>query len=101
MLCIGRTNEPIGVTWHFDEDPAEGIRVFEVAAGYMEVVDIYHILSEAGIKPRVIFYGVEDILTSSPLWRIYAIIKKLAPSFVQFYKMPVHAVHGVISRIDM
>ena len=101
MLCIGRTNEPIGVTWHFDEDPAEGIRVFEVAAGYMEVVDIYHILSEAGIKPRVIFYGVEDILTSSPVWRIYAIIKKLAPSFVQFYKMPVHAVHGVISRIDM
>ena len=67
----------------------------------MEVVDIDHIMTEAGIKARVIFYGVEDILTSSPVWRIYAIIKKMAPSFVQFYKMPIHAVHGVISRIDM
>lgn len=101
MLSIARTYEPTGISWHFAEDPAEGLRVFEVAAGYMEVVDIDHILAEAGVKPRVIFYGVEDILTRSPVWRIYALIKKLAPSFVQFYKMPLHAVHGVISRIDM
>lgn len=101
MLCMSRTYEPTGIAWRFAEDPAEGIRVFEVTAGYMEVVDIDHILTEAGIKARVIFYGVEDILTNSPVWRIYAIIKKLAPSFVQFYKMPPHAVHGVISRIDM
>ncbi len=101
MLCMSRTYEPTGVTWRFADNPAEGIRVFEVSAGYMEVVDIDHIMTEAGIKARVIFYGVEDILTSSPVWRIYAIIKKMAPSFVQFYKMPTHAVHGVISRIDM
>ena len=101
MLCMSRTYEPTGVSWHFEPDAAEGIRLFVVSAGYMEVVDIDHILSQAGIKPRVIFYGVEDILTSSPVWRFYALIKKLAPSFVQFYKMPTHAVHGVISRIDM
>ncbi len=101
MLCMSRTYEPTGVIWRFADNPADGIRVFEVSAGYMEVVDIDHIMTEAGIKARVIFYGVEDILTSSPLWRIYAIIKKMAPSFVQFYKMPIHAVHGVISRIDM
>ena len=101
MLCMSRTYEPTGVVWRFAEDPAEGIRVFEVSAGYMEVVDIDHIMNEAGIKARVIFYGVEDILTTSPVWRIYAVIKKMAPSFVQFYKMPIHAVHGVISRIDM
>ena len=101
MLCMSRTYEPTGVTWRFADNPADGIRVFEVSAGYMEVVDIDHIMTEAGIKARVIFYGVEDILTSSPVWRIYAIIKKMAPSFVQFYKMPIHAVHGVISRIDM
>ena len=101
MLCMSRTYEPTGVVWRFAEDPAEGIRVFEVFAGYMEVVDIDHIMNEAGIKARVIFYGVEDILTTSPVWRIYAVIKKMAPSFVQFYKMPIHAVHGVISRIDM
>ena len=101
MLCMSRTYEPTGVVWRFAEDPAEGIRVFEVSAGYMEAVDIDHIMNEAGIKARVIFYGVEDILTTSPVWRIYAVIKKMAPSFVQFYKMPIHAVHGVISRIDM
>ena len=45
------------------------------------------------LAPMVVLFGF--------LFEIYAIIKKMAPSFVQFYKMPIHAVHGVISRIDM
>ena len=28
-------------------------------------------------------------------------IKKLTPAFVQFYKLPPHKLHGVISRIEM
>lgn len=99
MLSISRTYEPLGLECHFEDSPVEGIQMFTVTAGYMEVVDVDAILGEAGIKSRAIFYGVEDILTRSPLWKIYATIKKLAPPFVQFYKLPLHSVHGVISRI--
>lgn len=67
----------------------------------MEVVDIAAILAAAGIRPRAIFYGVEDIITNRPLARAYALIKRLAPSFVQFYKLPTHAVHGVVSRVTL
>lgn len=99
MLSISRTYEPLGVECRFEDSPVEGIQIFTVTAGYMEVVDVDAILGEAGIKSRAIFYGVEDILTRSPLWKIYAVIKKLAPPFVQFYKLPLQSVHGVISRI--
>ena len=99
MLSISRTYEPLGVECRFEDSSVEGIQIFTVTAGYMEVVDVDAILGEAGIKSRAIFYGVEDILTRSPLWKIYAVIKKLAPPFVQFYKLPLQSVHGVISRI--
>lgn len=99
MLSISRTYEPLGLECHYEKSPVEGIQMFTVTAGYMEVVDVDAILGEAGIKSRAIFYGVEDIMTRSPLWKIYAVIKKMAPPFVQFYKLPLQSVHGVISRI--
>jgi KUP system potassium uptake protein len=49
----------------------------------------------------VIFYGVEDIVTENVIWKTYSIIKKLTPAFVQFYELPAHKIHGVITRIEM
>jgi len=37
----------------------------------------------------------------NPVWRIFSIIKKLIPNFVQFYKLPARKLHGVITRIEM
>ena len=47
------------------------------------------------------FYGVEDIETKNFMWKIFALIKKLTPSFVQFYKLPAHKLHGVVMRVEM
>jgi len=58
-------------------------------------------LKDFGINERVIFYGVEDIVTESPIWKVFAFIKKVSPAFVQFYEMPAHKLHGVITRIEM
>ena len=92
---------PFGVGSSFNEEPAEGLRVFEIRLGYMEVVDVEKILKSSGINEKVIFYGVEDIVTENIIWKIYSTIKKLTPPFVQFYKLPPHKLHGVLSRIEM
>ena len=101
MLSISRTYEPQGLECRFEDTHVAGIQVFTVTAGYMEHIDIDGLLEKTGIKPRAIFYGVEDIFTRSIVWKVYAVIKKLAPPFVQFYKLPLHSVHGVISRISL
>lgn len=101
MLSIQRKYEPFGVDCALRPAPVKEIRIFEVSAGYMEMVDIEKLLEENGIRGRVIFYGVEEILTTSLIWRVFAFIKKLSPSFVLFYKMPSYKVHGVIVRVTM
>jgi len=89
------------VTGFFKEDLGYGLRVFEIQVGYMEIPDIEEILSEAGIVEKTIFYGIEDIVTENILWKIFSIIKKLTPNFVQFYKLPPHKLHGVMTRVEM
>jgi len=67
----------------------------------MEVVDVEDILKRAGIDEKVIFYGLEDISTSNPVWSVFAGIKRLTPSFVQFYKLPSQKLHGILTRLEM
>ena len=57
------------------------------------------ILKQISIKEKVIFYGVEDIETQNPVWKIFAFIKKITPTFVSFYNLPAHKIHGVITQI--
>jgi KUP system potassium uptake protein len=67
----------------------------------MEVPDIEEILKEAGIDEQTIFYGLEDIITNNIGWKVFSIIKKLSPAFVQFYNLPAHKLHGVMTRVEM
>jgi KUP system potassium uptake protein len=69
--------------------------------GYMEIIDVVKILKNKGIDEKTIFYGIEDIITDNLLWKIFSTIKKLSPSFVQFYDLPSDKLHGVITRIEM
>jgi KUP system potassium uptake protein len=92
---------PFGSTAVFKDDLAKGLRVFEIRMGYLEITDIEKIIYAADIHPRVIFYGVEDIATKNPFWRIFTVIKKLTPSFVQFYKLPSAKLHGVVAQVKM
>ncbi len=101
IVSIIKLDNPFGVTSSFKDTLAEGLRVFEIRMGYMEVIDVEKILKESGIDEKTIFYGLEDIVTDNVVWKIYSTIKKLTPAFVQFYKLPSHKLHGVITRIEM
>ncbi len=101
VISINRLDDPFGIKGFFKENVTEGLRTFEIQAGYLEVVNVEAILKEFGVDERVIFYGVEDIVTESPIWKVFAFIKKVSPAFVQFYEMPAHKLHGVITRIEM
>ncbi len=101
IVSMVTLNEPFGVTGNFIDNPADGLRVFEIQAGYMEMVKVSDILKAAGIEEKVIFFGLEDIVPKSLLWNIFSIIKKLTPHFVQFYELAPRKLHGVAMRIEM
>jgi len=101
IVSLKRLENPFGVSSSFIETEIAGLRVFEIQMGYMEVVDVEKILKASGIDEKAIFYGLEDIVTENIIWKIYSTIKKLTPAFVQFYKLPSHKLHGVLSRVEM
>lgn len=101
IVSINIMDNPFCINAFFKENPAAGLRTFEIQAGYMEVIDMEEILKQAGIKEKVIFYGIEDITTGNILWNIFAAIKRLTPAFVQFYKLPSRKLHGIITRIEI
>ena len=101
IISIIRTEQPFGVTWGVTREITPGLSIFEIYLGYMEIVDIGKILQEAGIDEKTIFYGMEDIVTVHIVWRIFAAIKRLTPSVVQFYKLPADKIHGVVTRVEL
>ncbi|MCZ7381545.1 MAG: KUP/HAK/KT family potassium transporter [Candidatus Methanoperedens sp.] len=101
IVSMIKLENPFGVGSSFKEKLADGLRIFEIRMGYMEVVDVEKLLKESGIDEKTIFYGLEDIVTENIIWKFYSTIKKLTPPFVQFYKLPPHKLHGVLSRIEM
>jgi KUP system potassium uptake protein len=101
LVSIVRSDEPFGVKGHFMDELAPGLRTFEIYQGYMEIIDVEEILREAGIDEKAIFYGLEDVIAQNPFWKLFSLIKRLSPAFVQFYKLPAHKLHGVVTRIEM
>jgi len=101
LISIVRTDEPFGVKTMLKKDIAPGLEALEVRAGYMVMLDLENILKMNGIREKVIFYGIEDINTPNPVWKVFSLIKKLTPNFVQFNKLPVGRLHGVVTRVEM
>jgi KUP system potassium uptake protein len=101
IVSIIRTEQPFGITWGVTREIAKGLSIFEIYLGYMEIVDIGAILKEAEIDEKTIFYGMEDIVSRHPVWRIFGAIKRLTPSMVQFYKLPSDKIHGVVTRVEL
>jgi len=101
IVSVVQRDDPFGVAWFFREELAEGLRLFEIQVGYMELLDMEKILRDAQIEPRTIFYGVEEIIARSFVWKLFALIKRLTPSFVQFYRLPAHLLHGVVVRVEL
>jgi KUP system potassium uptake protein len=101
LVSIRSTDKPFGVKTHLDPDLADGLQLFTVTAGYMEVIDIVFLLQNHGIEEKTIFYGIETVVTDRFFWKIYSIIKKISPPFVQFYTLPPEKMHGVVTRVVM
>lgn len=101
LLSIFRSDYPYGIEIIHDEALEKGLESFIIKAGYKENVDIEKILKAVEIDPKVIFYGVEDIYTKNPVWRVFSLIKRISPSFVKFYHIPGAKLHGILSRIEI
>ncbi|MBV5341368.1 MAG: KUP/HAK/KT family potassium transporter [Deltaproteobacteria bacterium] len=101
FISVMRTDDPFGTVFKHKTGIANGLEFFEVSAGYMVVLDIEAALKQHGIQEKVIFYGIEDIETRNPIWKIFALIKKLTPNFVQFNKLPSTKMQGVVTRVEM
>jgi len=101
IVSIITMDKPFGVKSFFKEDLAPGLRAFEIQIGYMEVVNIELLLKGADINEKSIFYGLEEITTRNFFWKIFSMMKRLAPPFVQFHDLPPNKLHGVITRIEI
>jgi len=101
FVSIIKSEGPFGVESSFTKELAKGLRVFEIKIGYMEIVDVEQLLKDKGIYEKTIFYGIEDIFATNIVWKVFSVIKKLSPSFVQFYRLPPEELHGVMTRFEM
>lgn len=100
FIQINKTNEAFGLHYDFS-NVTTGLNVLKIDVGYMEVFRLEKVLKALNIEEKAIFYGVEEIETSNVFWHIFSIIKKVTPTFVSFYKLPVHKIHGVITQIKL
>jgi len=101
LVWIQITEKPFGVETHLDPALADGLQLFTITTGYMEVIDIVSLLESHGIEGKTIFYGIENIVSDKAFWKLYSIIKKVSPPFVQFYTLPAEKMHGVVTRVVM
>jgi len=101
LITIQVLDSAFGRDKQFQEELAPGLRVFQVRYGYMELIDLTHILREAGIQEKTIFFGAEEIVSDNLVWKVFSIVKRLAPNFVQFYRLPTGKIHGVVTRYEM
>jgi len=101
FISIVKSESPFGIDSSLTKELAKGLSIFEINVGYMEIVDVAQILKDNGIYEKTIFYGIEDIFTDNLIWKVFSVIKKLSPSFVQFYRLPIDELHGVLTRFEM
>jgi KUP system potassium uptake protein len=101
LISIYRTDDPFGLETSLQKELGTGLDAFSVRAGYMEMFDIEQLLKNNGIEEKVVFYGIEDITTSNPIWKVFSTLKKLTPNFVQFNHLPAAKLQGVVTRVEM
>jgi KUP system potassium uptake protein len=102
FLSIKNSSLPYGIKDNLLEINKETqIYLLEVEVGYLEVLNIQDILSKYNLKPVVIFYGQENIVTSSLSMKIYSFLRKVAPTIVDFYNFPISKTIGINTNITL
>lgn len=100
FIQINKTSEAFGLHYNLS-NVAQGLNILKIDVGYMEVFKLEGVLKALDIEEKAIFYGVEEIETTNFFWHIFALIKKITPTFVNFYNLPKHKIHGVVTQINM
>ncbi len=101
LISIRTSENPYGIEVNKIDDIAVGLSGIQIIAGYLEILDITKLLKDHGVDEKVIFYGVDDIATNKVLLKLYAFMKKITPSFVQFYDLPYNKLHGVVTKLEL
>ncbi len=101
LVSLTTTERPYGLNYEKVENLAHGLSGIKIEHGYMEIIDLQTMLKKNNVKEKVIFYGVDDILTKKPLLKVFAFLKKITPSFVRFYTLPYNKLHGVLTRLEI
>ena len=101
LVSVKVKDSPFGVAGHFEKDLAPGLRVYEINSGYMEVISVERLMKNAGIDEKTIFYGLEDIASKNIVWKIFSLIKRINPTFIQFHKLPAPKLYGVVTRVEL
>lgn len=100
FVQINKTYEAFGL--HYDlSRVSNGLNILTIDVGYLEVFKLEKLLKALDIDEKAIFYGVEEIETNNFFWHVFSVIKKVTPTFVSFYNLPVNKMHGVITQIKM
>ncbi len=101
MVSVVTMDKPFGVQKLFIPDISEGLSGVEIQIGYMQLANVHKIIKELDVDPKVIFYGVDDIHAKRFLMKLFAVIKRATPNFVQFYELPYNKLHGVVTRLEI
>ena len=94
-------DSPFGIEFSEMKKLADGLYRTIVKLGYMEVPDLPKLFKEYGFTEKVIFYGADEIITKKPVYKLFAFVKKITPSFASFYNFPYNKLHGVVTRHEL
>lgn len=100
FVQVNKTSDARGLTYEYT-NITNGLSLLQVNVGYMQIFRLESVLKALNIEEKAIFYGVEEIETNNFFWHIFSFIKKITPTFVSFYKLPVHKIHGVITQVKL
>lgn len=101
LFAVITSDEPYGIKFSEMKELTKGLFGLNVLVGYMEIPDLPNLFKRQGISEKVIFYGVDDIKTDKIFYKVYAFIKKVTPSFANFYNFPYNKLHGVVTRHEI
>uniref|UniRef100_A0A832DGM1 Probable potassium transport system protein Kup n=1 Tax=Ignavibacterium album TaxID=591197 RepID=A0A832DGM1_9BACT len=101
LVSVETSDKPYGVNLDSYEKVTEGLYTARITYGYMESPDLPKLFKQWGFSEKAIFYGAEEIKTSKPFLKIFAILKRLAPNWISFFDFPYNKLHGVVTRIEI
>lgn len=101
LVSVETSDKPYGVNLESYEKVTDGLFIAKITYGYMESPDLPKLFKQWGFSEKAIFYGAEEIKTSKPFLKIFAILKRLAPNWISFFDFPYNKLHGVVTRIEI